>query len=233
MLGAVRKIKPLGKLIRGWQETRAAPGKEGGLGQWSRPSVTLKAGQAVAALSSLAVAVAVSAAAVFAAVVAVAADVVVVAAVGPAGSAAVAAASAVVGVAAPDGTAAPVGAVVVAAIVAAVAAPGQVLAPEKELPGRDPRPVPPAGSPGRGMVSVAQGEAPVKDGRSPGKDRVGVPRAGAFAAGLAAVLRVGGLQDRHGSLSATRRPGREYTGYRNSGHNADHNGGCANKGIFA
>ncbi len=74
---------------------------------------------------------------------------------------------------------------------------------------RDPLPVPPAGSLDRGMVSVAQGRAPGKDG-SPGKDRVCVLQAGASGRGIAAVPRVGGLQVHcHGSLSAIRRPGRE------------------------
>ena len=84
----------------------------------------------------------------------------------------------------------PVGAVAVAA---AAGCPGTGLGPWGGLPGRDPLPVPPAGSLDRGMVSVAQGRAPGKDG-SPGKDRVCVLQAGAFEEGLAAVPQVGGLQ---------------------------------------
>ena len=193
--------------------------------------MTPKAALAAEALSSLAAAV--SAVAVFAAAVAVVAAVTVfavvavVAAAAPVGSAAAAAvASAVVGAAAPDGAAAPVGAV-------AVAAQGQVLVPEVELPGRDPLPVPPAGSLDRGVVSVAQGGAPEKDG-SLDKDRVFVPQAGAFEEGLASVPQIEVLQVHyHGTLSATHRPGQDDTCYKNSGHNADHNGGRANRGIFA
>ena len=187
--------------------------------------MTPKAALAAEALSSLAAAV--SAVAVFAAAVDVVAAVTVfavvavVAAAAPVGSAAAAAvASAVVG------AAAPVGAV-------AVAAQGQVLVPVVGLPGWDPLPVPPAGSLDRGVVSVAQGGAPEKDG-SLDKDRVFVPQAGAFEEGLASVPQIEVLQVHyHGTLSATHRPGQDDTCYKNSGHNADHNGGRANRGIFA
>ena len=178
--------------------------------------MTPKAALAAEALSSLAAAV--SAVAVFAAVVAVVAAVAAAASVGSAAAAAVA--FAVVG------AAAPVGAV-------AVAAQGQVLVPEVELPGRDPLPVPPGGSLDWVMVSVAQGGAPEKDG-SLDKDRVFVPQAGAFEEGLASVPQIEVLQVHyHGTLSATHRPGQDDTCYKNSGHNADHNGGRANRGIFA
>jgi hypothetical protein len=219
MIGAARKVKPIMKLIRGQQKTRAAPGKEGGLSQWSLPGVKPKAALAAEALFSLAAA-AVSGAAVVAAVAAVAPAVPVGSVVGAAvASAAVGAGFAVVG-------AAPVGA-------AAVAAQGQVLVSDMGLPGPDLVPDPLAGLLDQGVVCVSQGGLPEKD-ESLDTDRVFVLQAGAFDQGLASVPQVGDFQLHcHGTLSATRRLGRGDTCYKNSDHNADHNGGRANRDIFA
>jgi hypothetical protein len=217
-IGAARKIKPIIKLIRGQQKTQAAPEKEGGLGQWSLPGVTPKAALAAEALFSLA-------AAAVSGVVVVAAAVAAVAAAVPVGfAAAVAVASAAVGAGFAVVGAAPVGAV-------AVAAQGQVLVSDMGLPGPDLVPDPLAGLLDRGVVCVSQGGLPEKD-ESLDTDRVFVLQAGAFDQGLASVPQVFQLHC-HGTLSASRRLGQDDTCYKNSGHNADHNGGCANRDIFA
>jgi hypothetical protein len=220
-IGAARKIEPIIKLIRGQQKTQAAPGKEGGLGQWSLPGVTPKAALAAEALFSLAAAAVSGVVVVAAAVAAVAA----VAAAVPVGfAAAVAVASAAVGAGFAVVGAAPVGAV-------AVAAQGQVLVSDMGLPGPDLVPDPLAGLLDRGVVCVSQGGLPEKD-ESLDTDRVFVLQAGAFDQGLASVPQVFQLHC-HGTLSASRRLGQDDTCYKNSGHNADHNGGCANRDIFA
>ena len=107
---------------------------------------------------------------------------------------------------------------VAVAAVAAVAAQKQVLVSDMGLPGRD-----------LFLVLAGSHEKEWSD-----KDLVFVPQSGSLEEGLASVPQVEVFHLRHhGILAASHCPGHDGTCYKNSGHNADHNGGRANRDIFA